>query len=77
MTIKDIAFRIEELQIDAERIDSLHLAVTEAVFNGNNAIDAYEWAFNAIGNMTFNMRKELGKLTDEAFDILKADSKGV
>ena len=52
MTVKEIAFEIENLQIEAEKVNSFQNALFEAIYGGNNAPETYEWAFVALGDYT-------------------------
>lgn len=71
MTLKEVVFKVEELQTEAEKINSLQLALFEAVFRGNNAPETYEWAFCVLSDLTFSIKNGLGDLKDNAFETLK------
>lgn len=74
MTQKEIAFRIEELQLSAERIHSLQNALFTAIFRQDEfSIKDFEWAFIVLGEMTFDAKEELNNLKEKAFKNLKKD----
>lgn len=73
MTIKEIAYRIGELQIEAEKVNSMQAAIFEAIYRGNNSAEEYEWAFCALGDLTFALKNNLEDLTNKAFDNLKRE----
>lgn len=74
MSNKEIAYRIEELQIDAEKVNSVQNALFEAIYRGSNALETYEWAFVSLGDLTFALKNNLEDLTSKVFDNLKKES---
>lgn len=77
MTVKEIAFEIENLQIKAEKVNSFQNALFEAIYRGNNAPETYEWAFVALGDYTFSLKNRLNEITEELFRIIRAEKKEV
>ena len=75
MSQKEMAYKIEELQNEAMKIHSLQVALFEAIYNGNNALTTYEWAFIALLDLTFMVRNKLEELSNTAFENLKKDVK--
>lgn len=71
MRLSEIARRVEELEIEAEKVNSLQMALFDAIFNGNSEAHSYEWAFVVLGDLTFNQQESLKKITKELFDLLK------
>lgn len=72
MSQKELAYKIEDLQSKAEMINSLQNTLYAAiycqdVFSKND----FDRAFNLLGNMTFDIAKELQKLTECAFEIFR------
>lgn len=74
MEIKETAYKIEELQIKAEKVHSLGVAISEALLYGYNAPKAYEWAMCLLEGLTFEMKNELGEARDELFEFLRDDN---
>lgn len=73
MSLIEQAHRIEELQTDAERITSLGNALFIAIFHQDAfAITEYEEAFMLLMDLAYDLQKDLEKLTDEAFELLRA-----
>lgn len=71
MSQKEIAFKIEELELQAEQIFSLQKVLFAAVYHQEAVpVADFEWAFVALGDMAFKSLKELKNLTDAAFDAL-------
>ena len=68
MTVKEIAYKLEEMQIESEKVNSLQNTLFEAIYRGDNAPEIYEWAFIVLGNLTFALANDLDKLTKAAFD---------
>ena len=68
-TVKEMAYKIEDLRNDAEKINSLQNALFEAIYKGDIAISAYEWAFVAFGELTYSLLNELAELENEAFEL--------
>lgn len=78
MTMRETVFRIEELQVQAEKINSIQSAIFQAIYNGQQAVSDYEWAFCALGDLTFALKNDLEVLMNEAFDYIKQnDNKAV
>lgn len=73
MTVKEIAFEIENLQIDAEKVNSFQNALFEAIYRGDNAPETYELAFVALGDYTFSLKNKLDKVTKELFEIMRTE----
>lgn len=77
MTVKEIAYKIEELQIAAEKVNSLQNALFSAIFDGNYAPETYEWAFVALGDITHALKNELNDVTKELFNIMRVERKEI
>lgn len=75
MITKDIAFRIEQLQIESEKIDSLQETIFQAIFHGEINIDKYEWAFITLGEMTFDLKNSLEEMVNESFELARKEIK--
>lgn len=73
MTTKEIAFEIEELQVEAEKIHSLQNALFSAIYEGSSAPGTYEWAFIALGDLTLEVKNKLNDVTKKLFEIIKAE----
>lgn len=72
MSQKELAHRIDDLQTKAEMIHSLQNTLYVAIYCQDIfSKKDFDWAFSLLGNMTFDTAKELQKLTECAFDILK------
>lgn len=72
MTIKELAFRVEDLQNKAAMINSMQNALFAGIYRGNLAPKTYEWAFVAFGHITFDLAAEMESLVDELFAALKS-----
>lgn len=68
MTVKDIAYKIEELQITAEKANSLQNALFSAIYSGNYDSKTYEWAFVILGEITHTLKEELNDIIKELFN---------
>lgn len=75
MSVKEMAFRIEDLENQAMKIHSLQNALFEAIYNGNNAVKTYEWVFVVLGELTLDMREEMKVLTNNAFNLINNEKK--
>ncbi len=73
MTQNDIAFRMDELRNDVEKVDSLQKVLLEVIFQRQDmfALDECEWAFVLLGDLTFKLKNELTELTDAAFKNMR------
>lgn len=77
MTVKKIAYELENLQNETEKIHSLQNALFEAIYNGDNAPKTYEWAFVLLGDLTYEVKNRLDEVGKELFEIIKSEQKGV
>lgn len=73
MTVKEIAYKIEELQIAAEKVNSLQNTLFSAIYDGSFAPETYEWAFVVLGDITHALKNELNDVTKELFDLMRAE----
>lgn len=71
MLTKEIAFKIEKLQIDASKIDGISMALWQAISNGAFESKTYEWAFVVLTDLTYNLTEDLTDLTEDAFKYIK------
>ncbi len=73
MSQKEIAFRIEELRNSAEKLCGLHHSLYAALYccHEEFSVNDFRGAFNAMGDITFDVFHELNDLTNSAFDNLK------
>ncbi|MDO4307226.1 MAG: hypothetical protein Q4C77_10345 [Eubacteriales bacterium] len=76
MTIKEIAYKVEDLRIEAEKINSLQNALFTAIYSESNAISTYEWAFVVLDDMTHSLKDELKIVTNELFAIFRGEKGG-
>lgn len=70
MSTKDVAFKIEELQLRAEEINSLQSALYVALYEAERAKEDFEPAFLAFGSMTQRLKTDLSDLTKRLFEQL-------
>ena len=71
MSIKEMAFKIEKLQIDASKIDGVSMALWQAISNGAFDAKTYDWAFVVLTDLTYNLTEDLTDLTEDAFKCIK------
>lgn len=60
---------LEELQKKSWMLNSLILAVSDAIIYGPNSRNDFEGSLHALTSMTDEMAKELEKVTKASFDI--------
>lgn len=77
MTVKEITLAMEELETKLWTLNSLTLAVHDAVVEGPNAASNFDGALHALTCMTFEVEQRAKKLTEELFKIIKAETKEV
>ncbi len=71
----EFANRIDNLQSKAEMVRSLESVLLVAIFHQDDfAISGFEWAFNLLETVTFEISEELKKLTETAFEYMRKDS---
>ena len=77
MTVKEISFRLEELRIKSWALNSLTLAVNDAIAAGPNAASSFEGALYVLVNMTHELEGEMKELSDALFKIVRSEKKEV
>lgn len=60
------ARELEDTQIIAEKMDSVLMAVSEAVCRGSYAADTYEWSFTVLQELSRKLKEKLKELTERA-----------
>ncbi len=73
MTLRETARQLEDVQIIAEKADSILLAVSEAVCGGDYSPENYRWAFDVLTEMTGNVKKKLGEMGDSILEELQKE----
>lgn len=77
MNIKEIAYQIEDLQIQLWKLDGLAAAVNIAIVEGATEVSAYEGALCLLADMTFDAKEKAMKIQREIFKNLKSVEKEV
>lgn len=77
MTVKEIAFKLEELQIKSWALNSLALAVHDAIIEGPNAASNFDGALHMLTCMTHELEQEMDTLCKALFEAIKTDQKEV
>lgn len=77
MTVKEIAFKLEELQIKSWALNSLTLAVNDAITAGPNAASNFDGALHVLTCMTHELEGEMKELSDALFEVIREEKKGV
>jgi len=77
MTVKEIAFKLEELQFKAWALNSLTLAVHDAIVEGPNDAGNFDGALHVLTCMTHELEGEMKELSDALFEVIRAEKKGV
>lgn len=60
------ARELEDTQVLAEKMDSVLMAVSEAVCRGSYAADTYEWSFTVLQELSWKLKEKLKELTERA-----------
>lgn len=69
MTINKIEF--ENLEMQIEKIESLSVALCEAVYSGNLECSAYEPAFILLNDLLHHFRGKISKLSKQNNEVMK------
>ena len=75
MTLKEITFKLEELQMKSWTLNSLTLAVSDAITEGPNAVSNFHGALHALTCMTHELEQEMKVLSEALFELIKTDQK--
>lgn len=76
MTIKEIAFKQEELQTKVWALSSLAFAVSDAIIEGPNDASNFEGALHILLGLVRELEGEMKELSDALFEIIRAEKKG-
>ncbi len=60
----DLRLKITELAIKAEMLNSNMLMARDAIMEGANTVECYEWSLSDLHNKTLDLKDELRKLED-------------
>lgn len=77
MTVKEIAFQLENVQTKLWALNSLTLAVNDAIVEGPNTASNFHGALHILTCMTHELEQEVNVLTKELFEIMRAEKKEV
>lgn len=73
MTQWEKARELEDVQIMAEKTDSMLLAVSEAVCNGNYTMDNYRWSFTVLQEMSGKLKDKLLEMAERAMEEIRKE----
>lgn len=77
MTVKEIAFKVEDVHMKLSVLNSLTLAIHDAIVEGPNAASNFYDALHGLTCLTFEVDQEVKALTNELFKIIKTENKEV
>lgn len=77
MTVKEIAFKLEDLQVKSWALNSLTLAVHDAIVEGPNDVSSFDGALHMLTVMTHELEGEMKELSDALFDAIRTEQKEV
>lgn len=77
MTVKEIAFKQEELQTKAWALNSLALAVSDAIIEGPNDASNFEGALHILLGLARELEGEMKEIGDALFEIIRDEKKEV
>lgn len=77
MTVKEIAFKLEDLQVKSWALNSLALAVRDAIVEGPNVTSSFDGALHVLTCMTSELEGEMDVLCKALFEVIRAEKKGV
>lgn len=76
MTIEEITDRIEKLSFQAWELNSLALAVHDAIMEGPNAASHFDGALSVLTSTAYKLDQEMKAFSHEMYEILRAGGKG-
>lgn len=72
MTVKEIAFKLEDLQIKSWALNSLTLAVHDAIVEGPNDASNFDGALHMLICMTYELEQEMDTLCKALFEVIQS-----
>lgn len=72
MTIKEIAFRMENVRLRMWELNSLVFVLDTSIAEGANDCKGYEGAAYALSTMTGELEQEINELTGAVFETMRA-----
>ena len=72
MTVNEIAFTLEELQIKSWALNSLTLAVHDAIIEGPNDASNFDGALHVLTCMTYELGQEMDTLCKALFEVIQS-----
>lgn len=76
MTMEQITDRIEELSFQAWELNSLALAVHDAIMEGPNAVGSFGGALSVLTSTAYKLDQEMKTFSHEMYEALRAGGKG-
>ena len=77
VTLKEIAFKLEDLQTKSWALNSLTLAVHDAIVEGPNETSNFDGALHVLTCMAHELEGKMKELSDALFEVVRAEKKGV
>lgn len=75
MLTREILSELEDISIEAKRVNSLAGALFSAFHEGSGSYEEYEWAFDSMANQTQELSKSISDLLNEAINFRKEANK--
>lgn len=74
MLTREILSELEDISIEAKRVNSLAGALFSAFYEGSGNYKEYEWAFDSMLNQAHNLSNKLTDLRDNATAIFRKEA---
>lgn len=73
MPTREILSELEDISIEAKRVNSLAGALFSALYEGSSSHEEYEWAFDSMLNQAHSLSNRLSDLRDNATAIFRKE----
>ena len=69
----EIAYKIEDLELEAKKVSVLQSMIFEVYSMDSEMPEKYEWAFSVLGELIEGLEKGLGELVKESFAVMRQE----
>ena len=71
MGLSKIAKKTEDLYTEAQKVNGLQAAISEAILRGDFAAETYEWAFVVLWGLSHELKDGMQELMEDVYKAIK------
>ncbi len=75
MTINEVAYEVEQVEMELWSLSSLVLAINDAIVEGPNDAKSFDGALQILVRTTYGLKEEVSELRAKIYDSLRKEKK--